>query len=108
MVRSIAAHLLDLGFSSGYLHRWWKFKLEYAPLPQPLADILDDAHQMARRGPQKYEALVVLLSSPKSKSGYPSDWLDAAAVSRWPRNHSYDPRNLRPSGRLVIPKPRRR
>ena len=25
--RSIASHLLDIGYSSDYLHRWWKYRL---------------------------------------------------------------------------------
>ena len=100
--RSMAAHLLDLGFSPGFLHRWWKFRLEYEGQSKSLADMVEEAHTMARRRHQAYEALIVLLSSPRSKSGYPPDWLNSSMISQWLKSHSFGTSDLRPAGGLKL------
>ena len=100
--RSVAAHLLDLGFSSNYLHRWWTFKLHHEAGTRTLADILEDAHALAQRQVHTYEVLVVLNSSPATKSGYPPEWLNAAQVSAWLKSNSFAVYGLRPSGGLVF------
>lgn len=38
--RAIASHLLDLGFSSNFLHRWWKFRLLHESGTRSLADVV--------------------------------------------------------------------
>ena len=100
--RCVAAHLLDLGFSSDYLHRWWKFRLEHEQTPRTLADIAEEAHGLARKRPQTYQVLVVLLSHPRTRSGYPRDWLDAARVSHWLKENGFEVAGVRPSGGLVL------
>lgn len=100
--RSVAAHLLDLGFSSNFLHRWWKFKLHHEAETRTLADILEDAHALAQRQVQAYEVLVVLDSAPAARSGYPPEWLNATQVSAWLKSNSFAVYGLRPRGGLLF------
>ena len=100
--RSAASHMLDLGFSSDYLHRWWKFKLQYEKTPQSLADIFEDAHAFTQRPVRNYEVLVVFKSSPATKSGYPPRWLNSQSVSQWLKANSSDVSGLRPTGGIVL------
>lgn len=100
--RSVAAHLLDLGFSSDYLHRWWRFKLVHESGSKSLAEIIEEAHALAQRAAEVFEVLVLLKASPRSRSGYPPDWLSAADVSRRLREKGCDVTGLRPSGGLVL------
>lgn len=96
--RSVASHLLDLGFSSNYLHRWWKFKLHHEAGTRTLADILEDAHTLSQRQFHTYDVLIVLDSSPAAKSGYPPEWRNAAQVSAWLKSNSFSVSGLRPRG----------
>ena len=40
VARSIASHLLDLGFSPDYLHRWWTYKSKHEAGDRTLADLV--------------------------------------------------------------------
>lgn len=63
--RSIAAHMLDEGFSGDHLHGWLLSEAVDAD-PQPsLPDLLDDAHAMLKRGESVYEVLVPLADNPR-------------------------------------------
>ena len=100
--RSAASYLLDLGFSPGHLRRWWMFKLRHEPGQRCFADILEDAHCLAKTQPKPFEVLIVFQSSPRTKSGYPKEWLDASKVSAWLKQNSFSVAGLRPSGGLTL------
>ncbi|MBX7123258.1 MAG: hypothetical protein K1X42_14105 [Opitutaceae bacterium] len=102
VARSIAAHLLDLGFSADYLHRWWTYRLIHEQGERPLIDIIGDAHALALKPPSHYEVLVTFESIPKTKSGLPRDWLDAPAVSQWLRTRGFETTGVRQRGGLVF------
>jgi len=103
VARSIAAHLLDLGFSADYLHRWWRYRLVYEAGERPLAEIVFEAHELARKPSRSYEVLVAFESIPKTKSGFPKDWLDAPSVSQWLRERGFETTGVRQRGGLVFP-----
>src|SRR5881397_3848221 len=42
--RCIAAYLLDIGFSSDFLHRWWTFRIKHQAGERSLAELITDAH----------------------------------------------------------------
>jgi len=100
--RSAASYLLDLGFSPGHLHRWWMFKLQYEPGQRCIADILEDAHSLTKTQPKTFDVLILFKSSPRTKSGYPREWLDASRVSDWLKQNSFSVAGLRPSGGVVL------
>src|SRR2546427_8338848 len=41
--RCIAAYLLDIGFSSDFLHRWWTFRIKHQAGERSLAELITDA-----------------------------------------------------------------
>jgi hypothetical protein len=100
--RSIASHLLDLGFSADYLHRWWSYRLLHEQPERPLAELILEAHELALRPPRAYEVLVAFETIPKTKSGPPVDWLDASAVSQWLRKAGFEISGVRQRGGLVF------
>ena len=100
--RSIAAHLLDRGFSANYLHRWWQFRLRYEKTPKSLSEIVEDAQLLARRSYQAFSVLICFSSRPRTRRGDPPEWLDPAAVSSWLRENSSDCSGLRPAGGISL------
>lgn len=100
--RSIAAHLLDCGFSANYLHRWWQFRLRHEKTPKSLSEILEDAQLLARRSYQAFSVLICFSSRPRTRHRDPPEWLDPAAVSRWLRENSSDRSGLRPAGGISL------
>ena len=99
--RSIAAHLLDLGFGANYLHRWWFYKLRHDKSAASLADIVEEAHTLARRPVQEFTVLAAFLSSPRSKAGYPSDWLTPGQVGAWLSDNRFDVSGLAVKGGML-------
>lgn len=101
--RSIATHLLDLGFSQVYMHPWWTFRIEHEPGLRLLADLVDDAAELIRQTPADFEVLIPFLSTPGMGSDEPPHWKSPTAVSHWLREHGFDPRDLRQTGGLLLP-----
>jgi hypothetical protein len=62
LARAIATHLLDLGHSSGQLHRWVRGMIEKPGAT--LGDLLDSACALARRRDAEHEVLVPFRSVP--------------------------------------------
>lgn len=100
--RSIAAHLLDLGFSEAYLHPWWTYRIDHETGSRSLADLLDDAARLVRQTPSDFEVLVPFLGAPGMGSEVPSHWRSSTAVAGWLREHGFDPRGLRQTGGLLL------
>jgi hypothetical protein len=78
--RAIAAHLLDLGFSQRFLHRWLTYRVKNAT-PMTLSDIVQDADALANTPIQQFDVLVALRASPRGKTPKPQGWLEAPDVS---------------------------
>ena len=72
--RSIASHLLNIGLSSDYMHRWWTYKVKHETGTRSLADLVSDAHQLAERPKAKFEVLFAFEDIPKTKT-LPEDGL---------------------------------
>jgi hypothetical protein len=81
--RSIASYLLDLGFSSDFLHRWWSYRVRYESGIRTLADIVAEAHYLAKENPKDYTVLVAFSEFTKGRDNIPTGWLSAEAVSKW-------------------------
>lgn len=102
VARSIAAHLLDRGFSANYLHRWWEFRIKYDESPKSLAEIVEDAQLLARKSSQAFGVLICFALRPRTRRNDLPEWLDPAAVSRWLRGNSSDSSGLRPAGGISL------
>lgn len=84
--RAIAAHLLDRGFNSNFLHRWWNYRLKIRrPENDSLADLVREANELGNQPERDYEVLVPFPSELKPPKGLlpPESWLSATLVSAW-------------------------
>ena len=100
--RAVAGHLLDSGFSAGFLHRWWAYKLRHEPGVRAIADLIEDANALACQVPREFRVLVAFGAFTKRQDSMPSGWLDAPAVSRWLRDRGFDVQDLRQKGGIVV------
>ena len=101
--RSIAAHLLDHGFSAEFLHVWWTNRLYKDSTQVTLTDLCQMAHrELAQLPLSNYEVLVAFRNAPRSASGFPPGWKTAEDVSRWLRHNRFDVDAVRVSGGLIM------
>lgn len=96
--RAIAAHLLDVGFSPEFLHRWWTYHVKHAPGISSLADLVGQAHQMAQQAASEFEVLVAVSTSLTPQPTPPREWRSASEVSRWLRANAFASSNIRQAG----------
>jgi len=88
--RSIAAHLLDCGFSDKFLHGWFKQKLYTDPGELTLSELCEEANSaIATKAPHQFDVLIAFKHSPRSASGYPREWLNAARISEWLKHSGF-------------------
>jgi hypothetical protein len=101
--RSIAAHLLDKGFSSEFLLAWWTKWLYADPTPLSLTELCELAHtDLATRADADFEVLIAFKNAPKSASGFPRGWLKSEGLSRWLRDNRFDVSRVRANGGLIL------
>jgi hypothetical protein len=102
--RAIASHLLDSGFSSDYLHRWWSYKVEHEPgAPRSLSDLLQEAQELLSRAPTTYELIVAFEQAPAPKTVDPSSpWLTNKEVSHWLRSNGFPVKDVRQRGGVKL------
>ena len=100
--RSIAAHLLDRGFSANYLYRWRQSRLNHEQAPKSLSEIVEDAHLLARKSSQAFSVLICFSTRRRTRRKDPPGWLDPAAVSRWLPDNSSNCSGLRPAGGISL------
>ncbi|MEA2666290.1 MAG: hypothetical protein QOI11_3234 [Candidatus Eremiobacteraeota bacterium] len=102
VARAIAAHLLDLGFNSDYLHRWWTYRLHYEQPRRSLHEIIMEAHALASTPLRPFTVLVAFESVPPRKFGRPGGWTDAPAVSQWLQANGFDNSGVRQRGGVLL------
>jgi hypothetical protein len=109
--RAIAAHLLDLGFHSDYLHRWWTW---HAKNPSDAETALAEVvAEMAARSVLEETNFSVLVPFPTPllpPAGLlpPESWIDSTRVSTWLKeNGSTDLEGRRQQGGLLLTVPAR-
>ncbi|MGP0076696.1 MAG: hypothetical protein ACLPWF_32680 [Bryobacteraceae bacterium] len=99
--RSIAAHLLDLGFDSDFLHQWWTYRITHEAGNKTLADLVDEAHAMSQEAPRRWEALVAFEALP-IRGGVPNGWLDSPRVQAWLRANNFPLEGVRQNGGIEL------
>ncbi len=105
--RLVASHLLDLGFSSNFLHRWWTYRIRHEPDTRTLADVLQDAHHLAQGAIRTFDVLIAFETAPRGPAGLPPRWIDAPTASEWLRQNRFDPRGVRQDGGMLFHIPAR-
>ena len=101
--RAIASHLLDIGYSSDFLHRWWKYRLRHERGTRSLADIVDDAQQLALRPERCFEVMVPVERAIRLKNARPpSAWRSPQQVSAWLRDDDFDVAGIRQDGGFLF------
>lgn len=103
VARSIAAHLLDGGYSPEYLHRWWKFHLYHEAAIRSLSDIVREAQALARTPPRDYTVLVPLAKAFLWKDQTPPpEWCAPREVSAWLKAEGFEIANVRQDGGFLL------
>jgi hypothetical protein len=100
--RSVAAHLLDHGFSPEHLHRLIKGHMQ-APGQVTLAEVCEDLHaELTRSPPREFQVLLAFARSPEIEHGVPADWLRGGAVTAWLEEHGFETANVRSQLAVVL------
>ena len=90
LARVVATHLLDLGHSSGALHRWAR-----SWLTEPSAtvgDLITSANRLAHQSSQTFSVLVPFSAVPQAHlASYLPEWLPANQTSQWLTDRGFDP-----------------
>jgi hypothetical protein len=101
VARSITSHMLDAGFNTDFLHRWWTLKTRTKGA-SALEAIIAAAHSLVHEKPKEYAVLVAFESMPEGKGGMPGHWVENVKVSEWLHENGFDVRNLRQNGGLWL------
>ncbi|MCW8382744.1 hypothetical protein [Streptomyces justiciae] len=97
--RTVASHLLDLGYSASHLKAWAN---DLYQARATTADIADSAAELARTPASMFEVLVVLEKVPRRELAEPlENWLDKGKVVSWLREQGHDTSGVRPGGGFI-------
>ncbi|MFI6494587.1 integrase [Streptomyces sp. NPDC050564] len=97
--RTVAAHLLDLGYSSSYLGNWAR-RLDRDQATT--SDIAESAAALAQAPGRPYEVLVALAKVPRRELAEPLEhWLPKGKVVAWLREHGHGTAGFRSGGGFV-------
>lgn len=81
--RSVAAHLLDAGFSEQHLHDLVKSHLNSTPAIS-LAELCEALQaELVQQPRREFEVLVAFSKAPEFPNGVPAEWLQATAIPQW-------------------------
>jgi hypothetical protein len=100
--RAIASHLLDIGFSSNYLHRWWDYRLSHETARRTLAELLEQADELSQAKEQRFEVLAPVREARRRPQGPSVDWRTAQQVSDWLRENRSSSTGVRQTGGVVM------
>ncbi|MGW4874797.1 hypothetical protein [Streptomyces chartreusis] len=97
--RTVASHLLDLGYSASHLKAWAE---DLYDARATTADIADSAAELARTPARPFEVLVALAKVPQRQLAEPLEhWYDKGKVIAWLREHGHETAGVRPGGGFV-------
>ncbi|MEV6980748.1 hypothetical protein AB0M95_05730 [Sphaerisporangium sp. NPDC051017] len=94
--RTVAAHLLDLGYSAPHLLAWAK-RLATGPVDPP--GITESAADLARAGQKSFDVLVALADTPQRRlAASLPNWLPKDQVIAWLQRQGHDTSGVRSGG----------
>lgn len=99
--RAVASHLLDRGYSMGYLHRWTRRTVAAG---RSLGELLGEAGEFAECADKNYEVLIPFVSVPRqgALATHLDTWLTGEGVARWLVTHAGAPKGVRQGGGFVF------
>jgi hypothetical protein len=101
--RAIVSHLLDRGFSSDYLHRWWAYRLKHEGPIRPLANLVDEAQDLSMKSKRTFEVLIPVTTAIQLPAdAVAPDWQTASDVSHWLRSNNHDVAGVRQDGGFLL------
>jgi hypothetical protein len=96
LARTLAAHLLDLGYHASHLLTWAE---RLGHQRATVANLVEDAAELARAPRQSYRVLVPLVATPRRELAEGLDtWLSKGAVISWLKQRGHDTSGLRVGG----------
>ncbi|MDQ0305460.1 hypothetical protein J2S46_000016 [Kitasatospora herbaricolor] len=97
--RTVAAHLLDLGYSASHLRAW---AADLARSQATIADIADSAAELACTPARTHDVLVALDKVPRRELAEPLEhWRSKGKVVAWLKEHGHDTTGFRAGGGFV-------
>ncbi|TXH00041.1 MAG: integrase [Nevskiaceae bacterium] len=100
--RSVAAHLLDAGFSERYLYEFIRSKIE-APVAITLPELCDALQAELAASPRReFEVLLAFAEKPDMPNGVPSSWLRGRAITAWLSENGFSTTDVRASVAIVL------
>lgn len=86
--RAIAGHMLGLGFSPAYLHKWWTYRIRHEAGTKVIGDLVEEAHERVLQPLAAHDVIVPLSRATERVQEVPG-WLDAETASAFltPINH---------------------
>lgn len=97
--RTVAAHLLDLGYSASHLLTW--AKALYSERTDTIG-IAESAAALARSSPRSFDVLIALGGVPQRELAEPlANWLPKGKVISWLQEHGHDTAGVRPGGGFI-------
>lgn len=100
--RAVGSHLMDVGYSIGFLHRWARQLVERNAT---LGQMLEEAAAMAEASCVDFDVLVPFAMVPGSGTSLTSsqaNWLPPGQVSSWLAKHGGRPSGVRQNGGFVF------
>lgn len=100
--RSVAAHMLDAGFSAQYLRDFVNEKIRKST-PFSLAQLCNDLqNEMVDSPLRDIDVLLAFGAIPKMVNGIPPSWLQGADVIAWLKKHGFDTVGVRAPAAFVL------
>lgn len=100
--RSVAAHLLDAGFSQQYLHGFVKSRLQ-APEAITLPELCDALQAEIIESPiREFEVLLAFATVPHTSNGVPANWLRGRAVVDWLKDNGFETAGMRAQAAIIL------
>lgn len=100
--RSVAAHLLDRGFSGPYLYNFIKAKLD-APEAVTLSELCEALHaEVAAMPVREFEVLLAFAETPQLPNGVPDSWLRGSAITGWLEANGFATTNVRAAVAIIL------
>ena len=91
----LVAHMLDLGFSSSYLSRWFNYLAVHDTSSYTLSGIIDKLEDRSKNARGRAQILLILARPPQDYIRSLHGWMDGGAVTRWlADNNLHGPRSI--------------
>jgi hypothetical protein len=96
--------MLDVGFHSDFLHRWWTRQVRSDERIRPLSEVLEGASALVNTPESDYEVLVAFPSQLIPPRGLlpPQSWKTATEVAEWLATNGFEAEGVRQQGGLVL------